>query len=340
MKRLLATTLVLSLCSIGGLVGRATAAGAPIVTTGTAHSVTTTSATVTGTVNPNGLSTTFSFQFGTTTGYGFQTSAKSIGSGDTAQDVSGTLTGLRPGTTYHFRVIATNASGTTVGGDQTFTTSGSPPAPASPATVTTGATTGVGRHEATLRGTVNPNGSKTTYRFEFGLTPSYGTQSAPKSLSAGSTARSVSARLTALQSGQTYHYRLVASNAGGVSLGQDRTFSTSTATGGRSVPAITSRVTPAIDRRRPFRFKVRGKLIRPPGVSRSRGCRGRVTIRFKAGRKTVRLRRTRVRSSCRYRARVRVSLRRHPRTLRVFVRFRGNAVLKPQSAPVRRVRAG
>jgi Fibronectin type III domain len=340
MKRLLATTLALSLCCMGGLVGRAIAVGAPVVTTGTAKDLTTSSATVTGTVNPNGQSTTFAVQFGTTTGYGLQTSAKSVGSGGTAQDVSAALTGLRPGTTYHFRVIATNASGTTVGGDATFTTSGSPPRNASPPTVTTGAATGVGAHDANVRGTVNPNGSKTTYRFEFGLTPSYGVQSKPKSLAAGGTARSVSATLTGLQSGQTYHYRLVASNSGGIGLGPDRTFTTSRTSGGRSIPAVTSRVTPAVDHRRPFRFRVRGKLIRPPGVSRSRGCRGRVRIRFKGGRKTVRLRGARVRRSCRYGARVRVSLRRAPRTLRVFVRFRGNAVLKARSAPVRKVRAG
>src|SRR5205085_11513446 len=134
---------------------------------------------------------------------------------------------------------------------------------------------------------------KTTYRFEFGLTPLYGAQSASKSLSTGSSARSVRATLTGLQAGQQYHYRLTASNAGGVALGKDRTFSTSAAPRVRKVPVLTSTVTPPRDRRTPFKFKVRGKLIRPPGVSRSRGCRGRVTIRFKAGRKLVRFRRAR-----------------------------------------------
>jgi hypothetical protein len=321
-------------------VAGATAATAPTATTGPAQSVTTSSATVTGTVNPNGQSTTFSFQFGTTTGYGLQTSATSAGSGATDQDVSASLTGLRPGTTYHYRVIATNATGTTVGGDRTFTTPGSPPATAKPPAATTRGATDVGLHSATVRGTVNPKGSKTTYRFEYGLTAAYGTHSASKPLSAGSSARSVRVTLTGLQSGQTYHYRLVASNAGGVGLGKDRTFSTSAASPGRSVPAVTSRVTPARDRRPPFRFRVRGKVIRPAGVSRSRGCRGRVAIRFKAGRNTLRLRRPRLNRNCRYRSRVRVAMRKRPRTLKVVVRFRGNSALRPRSAPTVRVRAG
>jgi hypothetical protein len=194
---------------------------------------------------------------------------------------------------------------------------------------------------------VNPKGSKTTYRFQFGVTTAYGTQSAPKSLSAGNSATSVSAVLSGLQSGKSYHYRLVATNAGGVAVGQDRTFTTVSGGGGgggggggrRSVRAVTSHVTPAVDSRKPFRFKVRGKVLRPAGVSRSRGCRGRVSIRFKAGPKTVRFRSARVRRSCRYGARVRIALK-HARTLRVSVRFRGNAVLKPKRGPVRFVRAG
>src|SRR3954451_13406101 len=144
MKRLLSITTAVCLCCIGVLVGQAIAA-APTATTGSAQGVTSSSATVTGSVNPNGEETTYAFQFGTTTAYGLQTSTKSAGSGNTAHDVSAALTGLRAGTTYHYRLIATNGSGTTVGGDQTFTTSGSPPAKASPATVTTGGATGVGR---------------------------------------------------------------------------------------------------------------------------------------------------------------------------------------------------
>jgi hypothetical protein len=344
MKRLIAALAASSLFVLAPLAARTTAAGAPSATTGPALNLTTSSANVTGSVNPNGQSTTFSFQFGTTTGYGLQTNPQSVGSGTQDQVVSSTLTGLRPGTTYHYRLIATNASATTVGMDLTFSTLGAPPPPPPkpPPTATTGAAVGVGSHRATVRGTVNPRGAKTAYYFEVGLTPAYGMHTAARSLRAGTSPRSVSATLTRLQAGQTYHYRVVATNANGDSLGADRTFSTTPPPPARAVPAVTARATPARDRRRPFRFKVRGGVIPPSGVSRSGACRGRVSIRFKARRKTVRLRRARVSRNCRYRSRVtvRVRPRRHGLKLRISVRFRGNALLTPRSAPTRTVRAG
>jgi hypothetical protein len=224
----------------------------------------------------------------------------------------------------------------------TFTTAGSPPPPpaAPPPTATTGAAAGIGRHGATVHGTVNPRGARTTYYFEFGLTAAYGFRSTPRSVSAGTAARSVRASLTGLQSGRTYHYRLVARNARGTALGQDRTFTTSRAPGGRGVPGMTVRVTPARDRVPPFRFTVRGRIIRPAGISRSRGCRGKVAVRFKAGRKKVGFRRARVTRRCKYRTRVRVAARPGPRNLRVVTRFRGNAALKPRLGPALTVVAG
>src|SRR6185312_11618771 len=105
----------LSVFVIGQISAPATAAGPASATTGPALDVSSSSANVTGTVNPNGQSTAYTFQFGTTTGYGSQTNPQSAGSGSANQAVSSTLTGLDAGTTYHYRLIATNASGTTVG---------------------------------------------------------------------------------------------------------------------------------------------------------------------------------------------------------------------------------
>ena len=74
-------------------------------------------------VNPEGLDTTYQFQYGTTTGYGQSTpESQSIGSGTSAVTVSGLLTGLQPDTPYHYRVAATNSAGTSYGPDGTFTT--------------------------------------------------------------------------------------------------------------------------------------------------------------------------------------------------------------------------
>jgi subtilase family serine protease len=97
----------------------------PIVTTAPAGGVDTTSATLTGTVNPNGMASTYQFDYGTSTSFGSQAPAPpdpSAGSGTSAQNESVSITGLVPGTTYHYRLEATNSYGTTYGPDQTFTT--------------------------------------------------------------------------------------------------------------------------------------------------------------------------------------------------------------------------
>jgi hypothetical protein len=339
-RRRLTGATALGVCVIAQLAATASAdAVAPTATTGPAASLTSSSANVTGTVNPNGETTTYSFQFGTTTGYGSQTNPQTAGAGTADQVVSATLTGLRAGTTYHYRLIATNASGTTVGTDLTFATLGAPPPPPPPPpTVTTRSATSVGTTRATLRGGVNPRGAATTYYFEFGLTAAYGTQTPARSLSAGTRTRSVRARLTGLQPGMTYHYRVVARNPSGEGLGADRTFTTAAPAVARALPRLTARVRPRRDRRSPYRYTVRGSLIPPAAVDRAAACRGRVVIRFRAGSRTLRTRRARILGTCRYRARV--TVRSRPRFIRVKARFRGNGVLRPRSARTRTVHAG
>ena len=101
-----------------------TSASAPTATTGSAGSVTTSSATLNGTVNPNGASTAVTFEYGTTTSYGSTaTATPSPLTGTTEQSASAGLTGLAAETTYHFRVKTTNSAGTGYGNDASFTTS-------------------------------------------------------------------------------------------------------------------------------------------------------------------------------------------------------------------------
>jgi hypothetical protein len=94
----------------------------PIVATDPATAVTLSSATLNGTVNSNGLSTTYFFQWGLTTSYGNATVVESAGSGTSTVPVSANITGLTPNTIYHYRVVAANSAGTTNGLDGTFTT--------------------------------------------------------------------------------------------------------------------------------------------------------------------------------------------------------------------------
>ena len=98
------------------------AAGAPGASTGHSASVTYSSAIVFGSVNPSSQPTTYVFQYGTTHSYGSQTPLAPAGSGASSITVSQTLTGLKPLTTYHYRILATSPAGATAGNDRTFAT--------------------------------------------------------------------------------------------------------------------------------------------------------------------------------------------------------------------------
>jgi hypothetical protein len=81
-----------------------------------------TSATVSGTVNPDGWSTSYYVQYGTTASYGGGTTSQVAGSGTTRVPVSASLSGLTAGTTYHYRIDAANAAGTAYSSEGSFTT--------------------------------------------------------------------------------------------------------------------------------------------------------------------------------------------------------------------------
>jgi hypothetical protein len=103
----------------------------PTAITGLATNITSNSATLNGTVNPNGVATGAFFQWGTTTIYGNLTTSQVLGSGINNINISSNLSGLLSNTIYHFRIVATNSnSGTTFGEDQLFTTT-PPPSPLS-----------------------------------------------------------------------------------------------------------------------------------------------------------------------------------------------------------------
>jgi hypothetical protein len=104
--------------------GSADIAGLPAVSNVNVLSVTETTAKVSFTINPNGATTTYTIEYGPTTSYGQKTAPVNIGATPGPQSLTQTLTGLEPGKTYHFHVLATNAAGP--GGvssaDQPFTT--------------------------------------------------------------------------------------------------------------------------------------------------------------------------------------------------------------------------
>lgn len=111
----------LSAIVIGLLPGSALAAK-PAATTGAAANVTFQSARVIGSVDPNKEATNYYFQYGTTVALGTETAMTPVGAGDKAVRISVDLGGLAPTTRYHYRIVAVNPSGTTLGARRTFTT--------------------------------------------------------------------------------------------------------------------------------------------------------------------------------------------------------------------------
>ncbi|MBK8323909.1 MAG: DUF4214 domain-containing protein [Betaproteobacteria bacterium] len=109
--------------------GCLTAPVAPTATTSAASTITSTGATLNGSVNDMGAATTVTFEYGTTTGYGTSVAASPSTVAGGARDVSvaATVAGLAPSTTYHFRVRGTNSAGTTLGANQSFTTPAAAP---------------------------------------------------------------------------------------------------------------------------------------------------------------------------------------------------------------------
>ncbi len=216
--------------------------GPPLVSTGAARGSDRTSVQLQGTVNPAGPETSYHFEYIDEAGYqaalaqgasdpyavdasttpGGSTTAVDVGAGGDVDAVASVAGELQPETTYHYRIVATNADGTALGSDQTFTT-----APGTPPLVVTGGASAVSQNAATISGTIDSRGLQTTYGFELGTEAGeYGPPTGLGSVGAGASEAAGSLALTGLQPGTTYHYRITASNVDGTIQGADQTFTT------------------------------------------------------------------------------------------------------------------
>jgi hypothetical protein len=174
-------------------------------------------------VNANYLPTTVTFEYGLTISYGSTaTATPSPVTGNTVTNVIADISNLTPGgKTYHFRIKTVNALGTTYGNDMTFTTLGDLPV------ARTAEATNITNSTATLNSSVLANDLSTVVTFEWGLTESYGnTISGVPSPVSGNENVDVSANITGLLSGTSYHFRVKAVNALGEFIGDDLTFPT------------------------------------------------------------------------------------------------------------------
>jgi hypothetical protein len=167
-----------------------------------------------GTVCPGGFATSVSFVWGADTGYGSSSDWIPVGSGMIYTNSSLVVTGLSAGTTYHFTVYATNALGTQMGLDRTFST---------PGVFTTDAN-GFTTNAATLHGSALSGGLPMNAWFEWGLTTNYDHTTASQAVGGGSDATNFQQAIVGLMPGLTEHYRAVASNSFGIFYGGDATF--------------------------------------------------------------------------------------------------------------------
>jgi hypothetical protein len=198
------------------------AAAAPVVTTGTAGEMTTSSARVAGTVDPGGAETTYRFEYGTTSAYGLSTTTRTAGSGEAPVAVHATLTGLTSDTDYHYRIVAENGAGAAAGTDAVLHTAAKPRPPGA----ATGVARPVGATATTLHGTVDPNGMPSRYHFEYGTTLAYERRTPEASAGAGDTLVRMGVPIAGLRPNTRYHVRLVAINAAGRTVAADRPFTT------------------------------------------------------------------------------------------------------------------
>jgi DNA-binding beta-propeller fold protein YncE len=207
---------------------------APEVTTASVTNPGSTTATLTGHVDPHGGGnvTDCHFEYGTDATYSLGSVPCSPGAPlSSPTDVSANLSGLTPFVTYHFRLVASEASSFGLPSytrDRTFTP-GPSLAPAIDATSFSDLTPTT----VTLGAQINPNLAPTIYRFEYGTDTSYGFHTiAGDSIGSDGVDHSVSNEISDLQPATIYHFRVVAVSLNGVVSGPDRTFVTP------SLPAI------------------------------------------------------------------------------------------------------
>ncbi len=211
---------------------------APLVTTNAATSIDTSGATVNGSVNPKGSQTSAWFEWGQTSSLGNFTFQEALGSGTSDVSVNDVISGLSPNTTYYFRAAAQNSFGIRYGSILSFTTQGGQPGSAP--TVTTESATGVGQTFATMKGTVNPNGSFTNVWFEYGTSLNLGSTIGTQSIGSGNSPLAVVFSFQNLSPNTTYYFRAVAANTNGKTHGSILSFTTQASHAQGSAPTATT----------------------------------------------------------------------------------------------------
>ena len=307
----------------------ATAKAAPAAITGAASIVLTDGARLTGTVAPAGVETSYQFQYGPTAAYGQQTALSVAGSGTSKVSVGATISGLAAGTTYHYRLVAISADGTTAGADAAFTTTGDAASPGGPPPADL-AHDGRRDHleQRAARRRDQPPCEQHDVVVRVRAERRVRVRIDRRSMS-GLGARPVNVRLAGLAASTTFHYRLELQSATGLYVGPDETFATKAIV--RARPEGLTLSASARTQRRTVSISASGTLRSPLAGS----CNGIVEVAIVRGAEIISLRSVALRADCTYRERLSLRAGATGHRVSVLAHFTGNATLLPQ--PARRV---
>jgi hypothetical protein len=218
------------------------APGPELVSSGSVTGIEPTSATLNATINPENDATSYRFEYGLTTAYGSSVPVPdgSLPASFNEEPVSAKLTKLTAGTTYHYRVVASDTKGhVATGPDEVFTTQ-------QPVLIDSVSVTNVAATSATFEALLNPLGVEASYRLEYDTSeytlggPSHGTVAIEGSLGSGSSDVPVSVHVDGLLPSTVYHYRVVVNDTReGVAYtldGSDESLTTQSVGGGLGLP--------------------------------------------------------------------------------------------------------
>lgn len=207
------------------------------VYTSYATNITSSSATIRGSVDPKGLATTARFQWGESSdGLTHETSHQNMGNGETSIDFLTGLTGLDEGRTYYYRAVAENSDGVSYGSTRSFITSGAAPSNGGGGggggggsclpIVTTKPASFITKDSASLRALVNPSGRSTSGWFEYGKSYALTLRTTTTHVGSGSVDTDLLRYLASLDPNATYYFRAIAENNCGKAQGSILSFTT------------------------------------------------------------------------------------------------------------------
>lgn len=200
--------------------------GVPSVTTKAPTYRSQSTAVLDGSINPNGVQTSYWYEYGLTNALGSMSPQQLIGGGYLTYPAPALISGLSSNTNYYFRIAGQNQYGKVYGGIETFKTTTTPPIVYVPPKAETKNASNIGQTFSTLNGTTTPNGVMTFYWFEYGISPGLGSTTAVNSAGAGTSSLPVSASISGLLPNTTYYFRFNAQNGYGTVNGNILSFTT------------------------------------------------------------------------------------------------------------------